>query len=104
MLVRRHHRRRQITVSLICIAVIGYFATHATQGRHGHGSRQKLIERAELLGAEIDRLVVVRGRLVNDVALLNLESPDRDLVEEIAADLFGVLRPGDRAVRGALPR
>lgn len=97
---RRNNRRLQIMVALICTGAVGYFAAHATQGRHGFHARQSLMERAGLLEAEIERLANVRARLAIDVALLNAPTPDPDLVEELAADLFGVMRPGERRVIG----
>ncbi len=100
---RRNNRRLQITVALICLSAVGYFAAHATQGRHGFYARERLIERASLLQAEIERLAGLRARLAIDVALLNSDTPDSDLVEELAADLFGVMRSGDRPVLGVSP-
>ena len=100
---RRKNRRRQITVSLICLAAIGYFAVHATRGRHSLGSRQKLIDRAALLGAEIERLEAVRTRLATDVGLLNREPPDADLITELATDLLGLMAPDARPVLGKAP-
>lgn len=65
-------------------------------GRHGLETRSKLISRSEALEFEIKGLETVRARLQRDVALLSPERPDRDLVEEIARDVLGLVHPSDR--------
>ncbi len=99
----RPARSRQIFIAFAALAAIGYFAVHAAQGRHGFYARQVLIERAELIASEISKLDAVRARLARDVALLDIEKPNSDLVEELAADLLGFVRPGDRPVLTAVP-
>jgi cell division protein FtsB len=72
-----------------------YFAYHAIYGRHGLEVRSQLTERSALLEFEIKSLEVVRARLKRDVALLSPDQPDSDLVEEIARDVLGFVRPDD---------
>jgi cell division protein FtsB len=97
---RRHPRLRQISVALISLVAIGYFGVHATQGKHGFSSRQSLIDRRALIETEIAKLEAVRARLAQDVALLNLDPPDSDIVEEFAGELFGMVKAGEHAVVG----
>jgi hypothetical protein len=53
------------------------------------------MERSQTIEREIGRLETVRSRLDRDVALLGATPPDADLVEELALDLLGFVRPGD---------
>jgi cell division protein FtsB len=93
---RRKGRPRQILVSLFCVCALGYFAYHAIVGKRGFEARSRLIERSRQLGPEIERLEAVRARLERDVALLDAANPD--IVEELAIELLGFVRPADRAV------
>ncbi len=93
---RRKGRRRQVLVSLCCLLAIGYFAYHATSGRRGYEARSRLIQRAGVLGSEIERLEAARARIERDVRLL--EVGDSDLIEELAIERLGCARPGDRVV------
>lgn len=83
---------------LTCLASTGYFGYHALHGRHGLEARNQLIERANLLAFEIRSLEAVRSKLERDVALLATEIPNTDLVEEIARDVLGYVRPGDKVL------
>jgi cell division protein FtsB len=93
---RRNGRPRQILVSLFCLLALSYFAYHAIVGKRGLEARARLIERSRQLGPEIQRLEIVRAHLEQDVRLLNAADPD--IVEELAIELLGFVRPGDRVV------
>ena len=54
--------------------------------------------RSAVLEFEIKRLEAVRAKLERDVALLAAEKPDPDLVEEIAREVLGFVRPDDAVV------
>lgn len=83
---------------LTCFASTGYFGYHALHGRHGLDARNQLIERANLLAFEIKSLEAVRSKLERDVALLAPEVPNADIVEEIARDVLGYVRPADKVM------
>lgn len=91
-------RVRQVSVLLLSLSATTYFSFHALYGRHGLEARSTLIERADLVEFEILSLEAVRARLQNDVALLAPDSPDPDLVEEIARDVLGYVHPSDRVI------
>ncbi len=93
---RRNGRPRQILVSLFCLFALGYFAYHAIVGKRGLEARSRLIERSRQLEPEIERLEAMRTRLEQDVRLLDAADPD--IVEELAIELLGFVRPGDRVV------
>jgi cell division protein FtsB len=91
-------RSRQATVLLLCLGLTAYFAHHAINGRHGLVVISKLIERSALLEFDIKSLEAVRAKLERDVALLNPEKPDPDIVEEVAREVLGFVRPNDIVV------
>lgn len=93
---RRKGRPRQILVSLFCLFALGYFAYHAIVGKRGLEARGRLIERSRLLEPEIGRLEALRARLERDVRLL--DAGDADIIEELAIELLGFARPGDRVI------
>src|SRR5215510_16260991 len=93
---RRRSRPRQILVSLFCVCGLGYFAYHAIVGKRGLEARSRLIERSRQLEPEIQRLEALRARLERDVRLLDTRDPD--IVEELAIETLGFVRPGDRIV------
>jgi cell division protein FtsB len=97
---RRNSRPRQILVSLFCLCALGYFAFHAISGRRGLEARLRLIERSHALEPQIERLEAARARLERDVRLLDTRDPD--IIEEMAMDILGFARPGDRVL--VLPR
>ena len=80
---------------LLCLGFTAYFAYHAIYGRHGLEVRSALTERSALLEFEIKSLEAVRAKLERDVALLSPEKPDPDLVEEVAREVLGFVRPDD---------
>jgi len=85
-------------VLLLCLGFTAYFAYHAIYGRHGLEVRSQLTERSALLEFEIKSLEAVRANLKCDVALLSPDKPDPDLVEEIARDVLGFVRPDDLVI------
>ena len=89
-------QRRQLLVALFCLFALGYLGVHAFHGRHGLESRQRLIARSETLSAENGRLETLRRALGRDVALLTPDRPDPHFIEELAAEVLGFARPGDR--------
>ncbi len=76
-----------------------YFAHHALYGTHGLQVRDKLLERSRVLERELTELRSVRDRLKIDVNLLDGKPPNRDIVEELARDMLGMLYRGERVLR-----
>src|SRR5215472_10384070 len=93
---RRRSRPRQILVSLFCVCGLGYFAYHAIVGKRGLEARNRLIERSCQLEPEIARLEAQRASLEREVRLSGAADPD--MMEELASEILGFARPGDRVV------
>jgi cell division protein FtsB len=87
----------------VCLCLTTYFAYHAIQGRHGLEARTKLISRSAQLEQEIKVLEAVRARLDHETALLNESTPDPDYVDELARQMLGYARPGDRLLLDLAP-
>lgn len=92
------YRLKQVLVLLACGMASAYFAYHAKYGRHGLEVRAVLQDRVALLEFENKGLMSVREKLQRDCALLSPEIPDADLVEEIARDVLGYVRPDEKIV------
>ncbi len=88
-------KRRQLLVVLACLGLTGYFGYHAVSGRHGLEARSRLQERGPTLKRELADLAGTRERLEREVALLTVEPPSPDLVEEIARELLGFVLPSE---------
>jgi len=99
---RRKSQPRQLLVSLVCLCALAYLAQHAIKGKRGLEARSRLIERSRVLEPQIARLEAARLRLERDVQLLNARDPD--LIEELAIEVLGFARPGDRIIVPATPR
>jgi len=56
------------------------------------------MERSEALERNISALETVRARLARDVAGLSETSPDLDLIDEMARELFALSRPDERII------
>ena len=99
---RRKGHPRQILVSLVCLCALAYFAQHVIKGKRGLEARSRLIERSRVLEPQIARLEAARTRLERDVRLINAR--DADIIEELAIEVLGFARPGDRVIVPAAPR
>lgn len=92
----QRNRLQKAFVLLGALLTTGYFAHHAIHGRHGFVARFKLVERSSMLDFELSSLEAVRSKLARDVALLTAEPPSKDMTEEIARDMLGMVRPADK--------
>jgi cell division protein FtsB len=90
--------RRLPLVLLGSLLATSYFVFHAVFGTHGLQAKSRLLERSTEIERELAVLEAVRIRLRQDVAALGREPPAPDVVEEIARDVLGMIRPGDLIV------
>jgi cell division protein FtsB len=90
----RRSRRSQL-VLLGCLLASTCFIHYAINGTHGLAARARLISRFSALEREIAGLEATRSQLERDVALLAPDSPDTDIVEEIAAGVLAMAYPQD---------
>lgn len=92
MPVFRELRRqwRQITVSLLGIAVLGYFGYHAVEGERGLLSYVSMKHRMTTAAATLDTLKADRVALEQRVSLLRPDGLDLDMLEERAREILNV--------------
>lgn len=77
-------RRFDATVTLVCLALLGYFAWHASKGPRGFGFRDGLSAQASVLKGELAEIDSRRLELEHRVSLLRPESIDPDMLDELA--------------------
>jgi len=80
---------------LLALSAGGYFGYHLQNGDHGLKSRAQLQTRADVLAGELAGLREVRQRIERDVALLQPESLDPDMLDERARAILNLAHPDD---------
>jgi cell division protein FtsB len=90
-----HSRRFDLSVSIVCMALLGYFAWHANKGPRGYGYQEGLSAKASLLQDEFDGIQQARVRLEHTVGLLRPESLDPDMLDEMARAQLEVAAPNE---------
>lgn len=82
-------------VSLVCCAMLGFLAWHATQGPRGFSYKERLAAESAKLSLQRDEVRSRREQLEARVALLRPESIDPDMLEEVARRVLLVGRPNE---------
>ena len=80
---------------LLALSAGGYFAYHLQNGDHGLKALADLERRKNVLEGEIAGLREVRLRIERDVALLEPESLDPDMLDERARAILNLAHPDD---------
>ncbi len=98
MMVEKN-KSKQILVPLLCVGLMSYFVYHAINGRHGLEARAQLRLRANALEQKLVGLETVRRNLERDVALLQSDNLDPDMLEEQARRILTFAHPNDVILR-----
>ncbi len=88
-------RRFDLIVTLVCCALLGYFAWHAEKGPRGFPYREGLEVKVASLKAKYEGMRQERARMEGKVALLRPESIDPDLLDELARGNLQLAKPTD---------
>jgi cell division protein FtsB len=88
-------RFRSVIFPLLACGVGGYFIYQLQTGDHGLTARADLEKRKAVLAGELAGLKEVRARLERDVALLQPESLDPDMLDERARAILNLAHPDD---------
>ena len=80
---------------LLALGAGGYFGYHLQNGDHGLEARADLERRTNVLEGELAGLREVRLRIERDVALLEPESLDPDMLDERARAILNLAHPDD---------
>lgn len=101
-MITRHRKRsflRRLVFPLVAIGVLAYFGYHAFDGNFGIWAHERLVAETERLTAERDRLVAEREALERRVASVKPGSVDPDVVDMLARQALGAMRPDEIVVR-----
>ncbi len=91
-------RVSQVLGPLAGAALIAYFGYHAVQGDRGLIAWWNLRQEIEKTDYELAAVTAQRKRLEHRVSLLRPESLDRDMLEERARAMLGVVHQDDLIV------
>lgn len=91
-------RRLDLSVTFVCLALLGYFAWHASNGPRGFVYRDTLDLRAASLQTEFAGVQRDRVRLEHKVGLLRPDSIDPDLLDELARSQLELAAPNELVV------
>jgi len=88
-------RKFDLIVTVVCLALLGFFAWHAFKGPRGFAHEAALEARAEKLATDLGALRAERKRLDRRVALMRPDSIDPDMLDELARTELGYVKAGD---------
>ena len=92
------NRRFDTIVTLVCLALLGYFAWHASKGPRGFGFRDGLSAQASAHKGQLAEIDTRRLDLEHRVSLLRPESIDPDMLDELARSQLEMAGPSDLVV------
>ena len=95
---RRRSRVKRLILPLITVCFAAYFGYHAFNGDYGILARAHLVAETEILTERLDALKAERANLEAHVKLLRDESIDRDLADERARALAGLVRDDELVI------
>ncbi len=81
-------------------AMMAYFGYHAVQGDRGLIAWWNLRYEIEKTNTDLARVTAEKQAMENRVALLRPQSLDRDMLEERARLMLGMMRPDDLVIPG----
>ncbi len=80
---------RECLVLLLCAAGTAYFSYHAFAGRHGLEARWRLTSEFSNAEIKLRGLEIARSHLERDIALLQDDNLDPDLLDQQARSVLG---------------
>ncbi|MCP4328835.1 MAG: septum formation initiator family protein [Alphaproteobacteria bacterium] len=92
-------RGRHIATPVIAVTVLFYFAYHAIQGERGLVTRWHLSQQLSAADAQVTALKAEHDALQHKVRLLRPESLDRDLLDERAREMLGLIGQDEVVIR-----
>lgn len=88
-----------VTVMLVCFALLGFFGWHAQYGPRGLANQTRLIENLVKFEGEHEEVKARREALDRRVSLLRPETIDPDMLDEAARRTLGFAGKRDLVVR-----
>ncbi|MFL5259208.1 MAG: FtsB family cell division protein [Hyphomicrobiales bacterium] len=91
-------RKFDLVVTVVCLALLGYFGWHAFKGPRGFAHEEGLEAQAKKLALELEGLRAGRKGLDRRVALMRPESIDPDMLDELSRSELGYVKAGDLVI------
>jgi cell division protein FtsB len=91
-------RKFDLVVTVVCLALLGYFGWHAFKGPRGFAHEEGLEAQAKKLALELEGLRAERKDLDHRVALMRPESIDPDMLDELSRSELGYVKAGDLVI------
>jgi cell division protein FtsB len=91
-------RRFDLAVTCVCLALLGYFAWHASTGPRGYAYRDRLASETARLADRYAAIEATRLGLEHRVASLRPDSIDPDMLDEMARAQLELAAPNDIVV------
>ena len=95
---RKRTRRSRFVLPLLTLACLGYFGFHALHGSFGLYSSERLAQQKTDLTVQLEKLVRERQALERQVALLQDNKVERDMLDEQARRALNYTQPRDLTV------
>jgi cell division protein FtsB len=92
---RKRTRRSRFVLPLLTLACLGYFGFHALHGSFGLYSSERMEQQKADLGIELESLTRQRESLERQVALLQDNKVERDMLDEQARRALNYTQPRD---------
>ncbi len=87
-----------LTVSVVCLALLGFFGWHGVYGKRSISSQQVLLHQVAELEEKRDAIRARRETIEARVTLLRPQSIDPDMLEEMARKMLGFARSNEIVV------
>ncbi len=87
-----------MTVTVICLALLGFFGWHAMHGKRSFANQEKMLVGISALEEKRDAIRAKRQALEARVTLLRPENIDPDMLEEMARRMLGFAHSDDLVV------
>jgi cell division protein FtsB len=91
-------RKFDLIVTVVCLALLGYFGWHAFYGPRGFAHQEALEASAKDLKARLDLLQAEREKLDRRVSLMRPDSIDPDMLDELARANLDYGKPSDLVI------
>ncbi len=95
---RKRTRRSRFVLPLLTLVCLGYFGFHALHGSFGLYSSERMEQQKVDLAVELARLTRERQSLERQVALLQDDKVERDMLDEQARRALNYTQPRDLTV------
>jgi cell division protein FtsB len=91
-------RRLDLTVTVVCLGVLGYFAWYGDRGPRGFPYRDGLAAQVAALQSQAREIADQRDQLEHRVSLLRPDTIDPDMLDELARNRLEMAAPNELVI------